>query len=183
MVSTHQEHKSSARDMPDLRRRLFALDVPRDYVTRQRGDAEGTERVDAEHCVGRTRTSCWGIEGYLGAKTGTTDAAGVRVLFRRVVVVEKEQIVVVLGSALPGGRGTRTRGTCIGGDGRAGSRHGPNRGPGGTSVRGAEATPSCPPEAWPSRDISKEHAWAQRGPRAGCLLTDPCGLQGERGEL
>ncbi len=49
----------------------------------------------------------------------------------------------------------------------------------GTLVGDARVTAPCPPEAWPSRTVLKEHL-SKREQRAGCPLTKPRGLQSKR---
>lgn len=106
---THKEHKSSARDMARLAEKALSLPMFRDYVgTRQRGCTLKGPNGTTRNIVWKNTNELLGIEGYFGAKTGTTDAAGACLVSasRR---GEKEQIVVVLGSAASAARYTDSR--------------------------------------------------------------------------
>ena len=97
---TDEEHKSSPRDLARLVCKAFSTSkLFRDYVgTRQRGCTLAGPAGTSRNVVWKNTNELLGIEGYFGAKTGTTDAAGACLVSasRR---GENEQIVVALGSA------------------------------------------------------------------------------------
>jgi D-alanyl-D-alanine carboxypeptidase (penicillin-binding protein 5/6) len=96
---TDKEHKSTARDLTRLATKALTSQRFRDYVgTRQRGCTLQGPVGTSRNIVWKNTNELLGIEGYFGAKTGTTDAAGACLVSasRR---GEQEQIVVVLGSA------------------------------------------------------------------------------------
>ncbi len=106
---THPDHKSSARDLATLVRKAFSSKRFREYVgTRQHGATLAGPSGSSRNIVWKNTNELLGTEGYLGAKTGTTDAAGaclVSVSKRG----EEEQIVVVLGSVASPARYTDSR--------------------------------------------------------------------------
>jgi D-alanyl-D-alanine carboxypeptidase (penicillin-binding protein 5/6) len=95
---TAKEHKSSARDQAKLARDALALPLIRQVTgTRQHGAKVVGPGGYERNVVWKNTNRLLAIEGYLGLKTGTTDAAGACL----VAVGERdgrELIVVVLGS-------------------------------------------------------------------------------------
>jgi len=96
---THADHKSSARDLAALVRKALGSQRFRDYVgTRQHGATLQGPVGSSRNIVWKNTNELLGIEGYIGAKTGTTDAAGACLVSASRRGTD-EQIVVVLGSA------------------------------------------------------------------------------------
>ncbi len=74
---THEEHLSTASDLARLARAALELPGFRDYVTCRQHGCELTVPNGYKRNVKWENTNrLLGIEGYLGIKTGTTDAAG-----------------------------------------------------------------------------------------------------------
>jgi D-alanyl-D-alanine carboxypeptidase (penicillin-binding protein 5/6) len=106
---TEPGHQSSAADLLKLAHAAMQLESFRSYVgTNQRGCAllgpTGYER----HVVWKNTNQLLGVDGYLGLKTGTTDAAGACLVSygRR---GDEDLIIVVLGAKSSPARYTDTR--------------------------------------------------------------------------
>jgi D-alanyl-D-alanine carboxypeptidase (penicillin-binding protein 5/6) len=95
---TAKEHKSSARDQLKLASAALQLPLLRKVIsTRQHGTKLIGKSGYERNVVWKNTNRLLGIDGYLGVKTGTTDAAGA-CLIACGERDGRELIVVVLGS-------------------------------------------------------------------------------------
>ena len=106
---TAQSHKSTANDLAKLASAALRNPLFRKYVgTRQFGCTVTGQQGYQRNIVWRNTNQLLEIDGYLGVKTGTTDAAGA-CLVALAKREEKELLVVVLGSAVSQARYTDSR--------------------------------------------------------------------------
>jgi len=101
---TDEGHRSTARDLVTLARATLSSELYRQYVgTRQRGCQVTGPGGYTRNVVWKNTNELLGIDGYLGLKTGTTDAAGA-CLVSASRHDDATLIVVVLGSATSANR-------------------------------------------------------------------------------
>jgi D-alanyl-D-alanine carboxypeptidase (penicillin-binding protein 5/6) len=106
---TEPGHQSSAADLLKLAHAAMQLESFRSYVgTNQRGCALKGPTGYERHVVWKNTNQLLGVDGYLGLKTGTTDAAGAcLVSYGR--HGDEDLIIVVLGAKSSPARYTDTR--------------------------------------------------------------------------